>query len=74
MVRRDPSPPRLDTPGQIGRKLGVPTHRIQYVIARRGIRPSAYAGRLRLFDREAVARIRHAINAIDAKRGEVQRD
>lgn len=67
-------PPQLDTPGRIARRLGVATHRIQYVIASRCIRPSAYAGRLRLFDREAVARIRHAINAIDAKRAEVRRD
>ena len=50
--------------------MGVATWRVQYVIATRGIAPSAYAGRLRLFNREAVARIRHELNAIDARRGE----
>jgi len=63
-------PPKLDTPGRIAAKLGVPVHRVQYVIARRRIEPAAYAGRLRLFNREAVARIRHELNAIDARRSE----
>lgn len=61
--------PRLDTPGRIAAKLGVPTHRVQYVITTRGITPSAYAGRLRLFNRDAIARIRHELTAIEARRG-----
>ena len=61
-------PPRLDTLGRVADKLGEPSHRINYVIRARGIRPAAYAGRLRLFDREAVARIRYELNAIDARR------
>ena len=59
--------PRLDTTGHIADKLGVPVHRVQYVVATRGITPAAYAGRLRLFDREALARIRYELNAIDAR-------
>ena len=64
------SPPCLDTPGRIASKLGVSTYRVQYVIATRSILPAAYAGRLRLFDREAVALIRHELNAIDARRAD----
>jgi len=59
---------RLDTPGRIASRLGVPVWRVQYVVSTRGIRPAAYAGRLRLFDREGVARIRHELSAIDARR------
>lgn len=60
--------PRLNTTGAIADRLGVAVHRIHYIIETRGIEPAAYAGRLRLFDREAVARIRHELNAIDARR------
>lgn len=64
-----PSPgPKLDTVGRVAAKLGVPVHRVQYIVQRKAIAPAAYAGRLRLFDRHAVARIRHEINAIDARR------
>ena len=61
------SPPPLNTTGRIAANLGVPVHRVQYVISSRDIRPAAYAGRLRLFDHEALARIRHELNAIDAR-------
>jgi len=61
-------PPKLDTVGRIAEKLGVPLHRVSYLITSRGIQPAAYAGRLRLFDREAVAIIRHELNAMDARR------
>ena len=62
--------PKLDTTGRIATKLGVPVHRSTYIIESRGIRPAAYAGRLRLYDRDAVAMVRHALTAIDARRGE----
>ncbi len=61
-------PPFLDTSGRVAAKLGVPVHRVQYVLKSRQIVPSAFAGRLRLFNRAAVARIRHELNAIDARR------
>lgn len=61
--------PRLTTPGIIARKLGVPLHRVQHVLrTRTHIQPAARAGNLRLFDRRAVAMIRHELNAIDARR------
>ncbi len=62
--------PKLRTPGLIAHELGEPLHRVLYVLrTRQYIVPSARAGRLRLYDRQAVAMIRHALNAIDARRG-----
>ncbi len=61
--------PVLLTPGKIAEQLGVPLSRVVYVLStRRHIVPSARAGTLRLFDRAAVAKIRHEINSIDARR------
>jgi len=60
--------PSLDTTGRIAGKLGVPLHRVSYIIRSRRLKPAALAGRLRLYDREAVAMIRHELNAIDARR------
>lgn len=62
--------PSLRTPGVIARELGEPLHRVLYVLRTRPfITPSARAGRLRLYDRQAVAMIRHALNAMDARKG-----
>jgi hypothetical protein len=47
----------LVTVGDIARRLGVPMHRVQYVILARGIKAAGRAGVLRLFDAEAVGRI-----------------
>jgi len=61
--------PKLTTPGVIARELGEPLHRVLRVLATRPhIRPSARAGTLRLYDRRAVAMVRHELNAIDARR------
>ena len=60
---------QLLTPGRIARELAQPLHRIQYVLLTRPhIKPRARAGILRLFDRQAVAMVRHELNAIDAKK------
>lgn len=60
---------KLRTPGVLAADLKMPLHRVQYVLQTRPhIRPSARAGRLRLYDREAVALVRHELNAIDARR------
>ena len=62
--------PRLRTPGVIAEELGEPLSRVQYVLGtRRHIKPTALAGRLRLYDRQAVAMVRHELNAIDARNG-----
>jgi hypothetical protein len=61
--------PKLITPGVIASELSQPLHRVLHVLATRGhIRPSARAGTLRLYDRRAVAMVRHELNAIDARR------
>ena len=61
--------PAFRTPGVIAASLGKSLTRVQYVLATRDhIRPSATAGKLRLYDREAVAMIRHELAAIDARR------
>jgi hypothetical protein len=61
--------PILLTPGRIAQRLGEPIHRVLHVLAtRQHIRPLARAGTLRLYDREAIAQVRHELNAIDARR------
>jgi hypothetical protein len=61
--------PKLITAGVIASELHTPLHRVLRVLATRPhIRPSARAGNLRLYDRRAVAMVRHELNAIDARR------
>ena len=63
--------PKMLTPGVIASELRVPTTRVLYVLRTRPhIRPSARAGTLRLYDRLAVAQVRHELSAIDARRAE----
>ena len=65
--------PKLRTPGVLATDLDEPLHRVLYVLrTRRHIAPSARAGQLRLYDREAVALIRHELNAIDARRDDAK--
>ena len=59
---------KLRTPGVLAADLDVPLHRVMYILQTRDhIKPSARAGRLRLYDREALSLIRHELNAIDAR-------
>ncbi len=59
---------RLRTPGVLAADLDVPLHRVLYILQTRDhIKPSARAGQLRLYDREALALIRHELNSIDAR-------
>jgi len=52
------NPPNLITPGVLAVELGVPLHRVLHVLGtRQHIRPSARAGTLRLYNREAVAMV-----------------
>lgn len=63
-------PPALRTPGVIAHELGEPVHRVLYVLrSRPHIRPTATAGRLRLYDSQAVRMIREALSGIDARKG-----
>lgn len=62
--------PKLITPGVIADELDEPLHRVLPVLRTRlHIRPSARAGTLRLYSRQAIAKVRHELNAIDARRG-----
>ena len=61
--------PQLITTGILASELGEPIHRIEYVLATRPhIRPRVFAGTLRLYERDAVALVRHELNSIDARR------
>ncbi|HEX6986068.1 MAG TPA: hypothetical protein VF170_11870 [Planctomycetaceae bacterium] len=65
--------PRLKTVGVVAALCGVPVHRVEYVLrTRRHIRSAAIAGAARLYDRRAVAMVRHELNAIDARRADRQ--
>ena len=67
----DEPEPRLRTVGRMAEELGEPLHRVVHVLrSRRGIRPAARAGRLRLFDRAAVEAVRRELGKIDARRSE----
>lgn len=62
--------PKLVTPGVMAADLGEPLHRILHVLrSRPHIRPAARAGTLRLYDRSAMAMVRHELSAVDARRG-----
>jgi hypothetical protein len=62
-------PPHLITAGVIAAEVNEPLHRVLHVLGtRQHIRPAARAGTLRLYDRRAVAMVRHELNAIDARR------
>jgi hypothetical protein len=53
----------------IAANLSAPLHRVLHVLAtRKHIQPAARAGTLRLYNRRAVAMVRHELNAIDARR------
>jgi hypothetical protein len=53
----------------IAAELAVPIHRVLHVLAtRQHITPAARAGTLRLYDKRAVAMVRHELNAMDARR------
>lgn len=61
--------PRLITPGIIAGELDERLHRVLNVLATRShIKPAARAGTIRLYSREAIAQVRHELNAIDARR------
>jgi hypothetical protein len=64
----------MRTAGVLAADLGQPLHRVLYVLrTRTHIRPTASAGRLRLYDREAAEMLRRELAAIDSRRGEVSR-
>ncbi len=61
--------PKLRTPGVLASDLGVPLHRVLYLLrTRRHIRPAATAGVLRLYDCDALDKLRHELAMVDARR------
>jgi hypothetical protein len=69
MVSAIASEPQLITAGVITAELHEPLHRVLHALGtRQHIRPAARAETLRLYDRRAVAMVRHELNAIDARR------
>lgn len=48
---------QMNSVGVIARRLGVPLHRIQYVIRSRKIQPTGTAGNVRVFSEADVSRI-----------------
>ena len=61
---------QLITTGRIADEIVAPLHRVQDILATRShIQPRARAGTLRLYERDAIAEVRHELNAISARRG-----
>ena len=60
----------LPTVGEIARRLGLPIHRVEYVIKSRSIHPEGRAGNARVFSDAAVDRISSECRRMDAERTE----
>lgn len=59
--------------GQISIELGVPVHRLNYVIRSRGIKEVTRAGgTVRLFDDSAIGQIKFALNAMSVTKKGMQ--
>lgn len=63
--------PQLPTVGVIAVRLGVPSHRVEYVLRTRAITPSGWAGNARVYDEAAVVRIRSELDRIAREEGDV---
>ena len=64
-MKETTDPPRLLTPGVLADRLGVPLHRVTYILnTRPHIRPAAKAGILRLYDAQAVEAVRAELDRI----------
>ena len=60
--------PALWTVTRIASRLGIPRHRVEYVIETRGITPIGSAGAARVYDSADVDRIGHEIRLIEGER------
>ncbi len=66
-------PPQLITSGVIAQETGGTRRAVLWILETRlDIQPAAYAGRTRLYRPIAIARVRHELNAIAAKRSELR--
>ena len=66
--------PRANTVGEIGRRLGQPVHRVEYVVRARHIRPISRAGNARVFADADVQLIAGELRRIDLERGASRED
>ena len=66
------SAPTMPTIGEIARRLGEPTHRIEYVIRARRIRPCGRAGNARVFPEAAVEAISIELKRINAAKAAIR--
>lgn len=62
------SPPIVPTVGSIADRLGVPIHRIRYIIESRRIEPTGKAGNARVFTDADVDLIASVLNRIQRER------
>jgi hypothetical protein len=53
----------------ISRRLGVPVHKVEYVIRARAIKPVAWAGNARVYSEADVARIAAELHLIAEAKG-----
>ena len=63
------SVPSVPTVGEIARRLGVPLHRVEYIIRARNIGPIGWAGNARVFSEADVAHIAGELRRIDHEKG-----
>lgn len=62
-------PPKLVTVGVIAAEVGVSVERVCRILrSRLHIKPSAYAGNVRLFANEAITQVRQELNKINDRR------
>lgn len=58
-------PEQLNTVGVIAAKLGVPVHRVEYILRARTIEPVSRAGGLRIFTPEQAEQIADDLRHVD---------
>jgi len=59
----------LLTVGELARVLGVPIHKVQYVLRTRAVKPSARVGNFRVFSQADAEYVASVLRRIDADRG-----
>ena len=60
--------PSVPTVGEIARRIGVPVHRVEYVIRSRDLHPCGLAGHARVFTEADVAHIASEMRRIERDR------
>lgn len=57
------------TAGTMAERLGVPIHKVQYILRTRQIEPAGKAGVLRVYSEEQLAEVAANLDAISARQG-----